>query len=186
MTRLAARSAPPPTKSVSWPGVRPRTWRRSGRLTKPGAARRWATIDEPAISVHPANHPQCTCLCLICRPARSDPARARPTRRNSSILRSAYRNRRGRPSSFRKRLNSNSRPRLASRDHIIGFSSFPGDLPIPIPDRRNTRLRIYATLVHYNALSLYYHCIYLLTVSIRNHIVTGFNPYSDATCRARL
>ena len=40
-------------------------------------------------------------------------------------------------------------------------------------------------LVHHDALRFYYHYIYCLPVSIRNHIVTGFNPYPDETCRAR-
>ena len=42
-----------------------------------------------------------------------------------------------------------------------------------------------STVMHYNHLSNYYECIYFVSVSIRNHIVTGFNPYPDATCRAR-
>ena len=49
-------------------------------------------------------------LCLICQPARSDPARVRLTQRNSSILRSIHRNGRRRPSSCRKRPKSNSCP----------------------------------------------------------------------------
>ena len=40
MTRLATRSALPPTRSASWPGVRPRTWCRSGSLA--GRARHGA------------------------------------------------------------------------------------------------------------------------------------------------
>ena len=41
------------------------------------------------------------------------------------------------------------------------------------------------TLVHHSALSRYFHCVNFHEVSIRNHIVTGFNPYPDETCRAR-
>ena len=52
-------------------------------------------------------------LGVFCRPGRSHPARARPIQRISSILRSIRRNGRERPSSCRKRSNSNSRPRLA-------------------------------------------------------------------------
>ena len=39
-------------------------------------------------------------------------------------------------------------------------------------------------LVHHNALNIYCCGVYCLEVSDRNHIVTGFNPYPDATCRA--
>ena len=42
---------------------------------------------------------------------------------------------------------------------------------------------ISGTLVHHNILSHYYHCVYLATGSIRNHIVTGFDLYRVATCR---
>ena len=41
------------------------------------------------------------------------------------------------------------------------------------------------TLVHHNTLSIYNHYVYFLVVSNRDHIVTGFNPYPDATCRVR-
>ena len=55
----------------------------------------------------------------------------------------------------------------------------------PIPDRRIAEFRIYGTVVHHNALSPCFHYMYFLSVSIRNHIVIGFNPYPDETCRAR-
>ena len=41
------------------------------------------------------------------------------------------------------------------------------------------------SVVHHNALSYYYHCIYFLSVALRNHIITGLNRYPDGTCRAR-
>ena len=126
----ACRAPSAATAQASHPGSQPKT-RPAFRAPEHGAC-----------NTAPDRKP---CLCLICQPGRSDPVRARLTYRISSFLRSIRRNGRGRPSSCRKRSNSNSRPQLASRDLIIGFSSFPGDLPIPIPDRRNTRLRIYAT-----------------------------------------
>ena len=55
--------------------------------------------------------------------------------------------------------------------------------PAPNPGRRNTRLTIYDTLVHPICPIYYFHYIYLASVSFRNHIVTGFDLYSDATCR---
>ena len=91
----------------------------------------------------------------------------------------------GRPSSCRKRSHSNSRPRLAFHDLVVGFWGLPGDLPVPIRDRRNTRCTIYATLVHHNALSCCYNCIYFSSVEFRHHIVTGFDLHPDATCRVR-
>ena len=54
MTSDPLRAAP--TRSASRPGVRPRTWRRSGRLSRPGATRRWVTIDDP----RPPSTPQTT------------------------------------------------------------------------------------------------------------------------------
>ena len=42
--------------------------------------------------------------------------------------------------------------------------------------------KIYATLVHQDVLSYYYHYVFCPSVSIFNLIVTGFNLYRDATC----
>ena len=41
------------------------------------------------------------------------------------------------------------------------------------------------TLVHRSLISYYYYCIFFSTGSFRHHIVTGFDPYSDGTCRAK-
>ena len=57
-----------------------------------------------------------------------------PTRYNSAIHHSIHRNGLGRPSSCRKRPDSNSRPRLSPRDLIIGFWSFAGDLTVAVPE----------------------------------------------------
>ena len=53
------------------------------------------------------------------------------------------------------------------------------------PTGTSRRSMICGILVHHSALSYSYYYIYYLSVSIRNHIVTGFNPYPDGTCRAR-
>ncbi len=42
---------------------------------------------------------------------------------------------------------------------------------------------IFATLVHHIPLTYYSYCVFHLSISFRNHIVTGFDLYRDATCR---
>ena len=59
------------------------------------------------------------CLCLFRQNPRFNAEWARSTRRNSSIFRSIRGNGRGRPSSCRKRLRSNSRPGLALHEVLL-------------------------------------------------------------------